>query len=69
MAAVVFAVSALAIVVLFITRAAGTPASTYSHGLLQVLSVLPTPGLAIALGLVIALMIMNGMQRARANRR
>lgn len=69
MAAAVFAVSALSIGVLFITRAAGTPPSAYRGGLLQVLAVLPTPGLAITLALVLTLVVLNIVRRGRSQER
>jgi uncharacterized Tic20 family protein len=68
MAFTVIGVSALAIVVLLVCQAAGVPAAAFTTGPLKVLGVLPLPGLAIGLLLVIASLVTAVVARSRANR-
>jgi uncharacterized Tic20 family protein len=68
MAFTVIGVSALAIVVLLVCQAAGVPAAAFTTGPLQLLGVLPLPGLAIGLLLVIASLVTAVVARSRANR-
>jgi hypothetical protein len=69
MAVTVIGLSALAIVVLLICQASGVPASAFSGGILQLVGLLPLPGLTIGLLLVITLIIVNVTARSRAARR
>ena len=69
MAGTVFVLTLAAIVALFVTRATGTPSSAYRSGALQFIAVFPTPGLAIGLALVIALIAVTAVRRARSERR
>ena len=69
MAVTVIGLSAAAIVVLLICQASGVPASAFSSGILQLVGLLPLPGLTIGLLLVIALIIVNVVARSRAARR
>jgi hypothetical protein len=68
MAVTVIGLSAAAIVVLLICQASGVPASAFSSGILQLVGLLPLPGLTIGLLLVIALIIVNVVARSRAAR-
>jgi hypothetical protein len=68
MAFTVIGVSALAIVVLLVCQAVGVPASTFTTGPLKVLGVLPLPGLALGLLLVIASVVVAVAARVRAGR-
>jgi hypothetical protein len=69
MAVTVIGLSAVAIVVLLICQASGVPASAFSSGILQLVGLLPLPGLTIGLLLVIALIVVNVVARSRAARR
>ena len=65
MAAAVFGVSALCVIVLLITRVAGVAQSEYRRGFLFIVSLAPLPGLALSLLFVIALIIVNAVARSR----
>jgi hypothetical protein len=69
MAITVIGLSAVAIVVLLICQASGVPASAFSSGVLQLVGLLPLPGLTIGLLLVIVLIVVNVAGRARSARR
>jgi hypothetical protein len=68
MAFAAIGISALAIVVLLVLQAVGVPASAFTAGPLEVLGVLPLPGLALGLLLVIASVITAVAARVRAGR-
>ncbi|MDQ1531581.1 MAG: hypothetical protein QOE37_1686 [Microbacteriaceae bacterium] len=68
MAVAVIGLSALAIVVLLICQASGVPASAFSSGILQLVGLLPLPGLTIGLLLIIAVIVVSATNRARAGR-
>jgi membrane protein implicated in regulation of membrane protease activity len=57
--------SAVAVVVLLVLRAAGVPNAAFQSGGLLVLQLLPLPGLTIGLLLVIALFVVLAVRRAR----
>jgi hypothetical protein len=54
--------------VLLVCQAAGVPAAAFATGPLKVLGVLPLPGLAVGLLLVIASLVTAVVARSRANR-
>jgi hypothetical protein len=68
MAATVIGLTALAIVALLICRAAGVPQSSFTSGPLQLLAVLPLPGLAIGLVLLLAVVVVSVAGRTRSQR-
>jgi RsiW-degrading membrane proteinase PrsW (M82 family) len=68
MAATVIGLTALAIVVLLICRAANVPQSAFRSGPLQLLAVLPLPGLAIGLILLLAVVVVSAVGRTRSQR-
>lgn len=58
----------ICIAAIFILRAAGTPESSFKSGLLELVAVLPLPGMALGLALLLALLIVNLARRARSQR-
>jgi RsiW-degrading membrane proteinase PrsW (M82 family) len=68
MAATVIGLTAIAIVVLLICRAANVPQSAFTSGPLQLLAVLPLPGLAIGLVLLLAVVVVSVVSRTRSQR-
>jgi hypothetical protein len=68
MAATVIGLTAVAIVVLLMLRAAGTSQSAFTSGPLQLLAVLPLPGLTIGLILLLAVIVVNVVARTRSQR-
>jgi RsiW-degrading membrane proteinase PrsW (M82 family) len=68
MAATVIGLTALAIVALLICRAANVPQSAFTSGPLQLLAVLPLPGLAIGLVLLLAVVVVSVVSRTRSQR-
>ena len=68
MAATVIGLTALAIVALLVLRAAGTTQSAFSSGPLQLLAVLPLPGLIIGLLLLLAVIVVSIVARTRSQR-
>jgi hypothetical protein len=68
MAAAVIGLTAVAIVTLLVLRAAGTPQSAFTTGPLQLLAVLPLPGLAIGLLLLLAVIAVSVVARTRSQR-
>jgi hypothetical protein len=68
MAATVIGLTALAIVALLICRAVGVPQSSFTSGPLQLLAVLPLPGLAIGLVLLLAVVVVSVASRTRSQR-
>jgi RsiW-degrading membrane proteinase PrsW (M82 family) len=68
MAATVIGVTALAIVALLVCRAANVPQSAFTSGPLQLLAVLPLPGLVIGLLLLLAVVVVNIVARSRSQR-
>jgi hypothetical protein len=58
-------VSALAVILLLVLRAAGVPNAAFQSGGLLVLQLLPLPGLTIGLLLVIALFVVLAVRRSR----
>jgi RsiW-degrading membrane proteinase PrsW (M82 family) len=68
MAATVIGLTALAIVVLLVCRAANVPQSAFRSGPLQLLAVLPLPGLAIGLVLLLAVVVVGVVDRTRSQR-
>ena len=68
MAATVIGLTALAIVVLLVCRAANVPQSAFTSGPLQLLAVLPLPGLAIGLVLLLAVVVVSIVSRTRSQR-
>jgi RsiW-degrading membrane proteinase PrsW (M82 family) len=68
MAATVIGLTAIAIVVLLICRAANVPQSAFTSGPLQLLAVLPRPGLAIGLVLLLAVVVVSVVSRTRSQR-
>jgi putative effector of murein hydrolase LrgA (UPF0299 family) len=55
-------------VVLLICRAANVPQSAFTSGPLQLLAVLPLPGLAIGLVLLLAVVVVSVVSRTRSQR-
>jgi hypothetical protein len=68
MAAAVIGLTALAIVLLLVLRAVGVPQSAFTTGPLQLLAVLPLPGLAIGLILLLAVIAVSVVARTRSQR-
>ena len=68
MAATVIGLTALAIVALLVCRAANVPQDAFTSGPLQLLAVLPLPGLAIGLVLLLAVVAVSVVQRTRSQR-
>jgi RsiW-degrading membrane proteinase PrsW (M82 family) len=68
MAATVIGLTALAIVVLLICRAANVPQAAFASGPLQLLAVLPLPGLVIGLLLLLAVIAVSIVARTRSQR-
>jgi RsiW-degrading membrane proteinase PrsW (M82 family) len=68
MAATVIGLTALAIIVLLILRAADVPQAAFTSGPLQLLAVLPLPGLAIGLVLLLAVVVVSVVHRTRSQR-
>ena len=68
MAATVIGLTALAIVVLLICRAVDVPQAAFASGPLQLLAVLPLPGLAIGLLLLLAVVVVSVVGRMRSQR-
>lgn len=68
MASTVIGLTALAIVVLLVLRAAGVDQSAFSSGPLQLLAVLPLPGLILGLLLLLAVIVVNVAARTRSQR-
>ena len=68
MAAAVIGITALAIVALLVSRALGVPEAAFSSGPLQLLAVLPLPGLAIGLLLLLAVIGVGVVARTRSQR-
>jgi RsiW-degrading membrane proteinase PrsW (M82 family) len=68
MAATVIGLTALAIVALLVCRAAGVPQSSFTSGPLQLLAVLPLPGLVIGLILLLAVVVVSVVSRSRSQR-
>ncbi len=66
MAATVIGLCVLDIAVLLIARGAGVPESAFHSGLLAVVQILPLPGLVIGLLLVLAVLAIGLVSRARA---
>ena len=65
MAFTVIGPSAIAIVALLLLHAAGVPDTAFRSGGLQLLAVLPLPGLAIGLLLVVVSFVLVAARRAR----
>jgi energy-converting hydrogenase Eha subunit H len=68
MAATVIGLTALAIVALLACRAANVPEAAFRSGPLQLLAVLPLPGLAIGLLLLLAVVVVSIVSRMRSQR-
>jgi hypothetical protein len=68
MAATVIGLTALAIVALLVCRAANVPQAAFTSGPLQLLAVLPLPGLVIGLLLLVAVVAVNIVARTRSQR-
>jgi len=68
MAATVIGLTALAIVALLVCRAVNVPQSAFTSGPLQLLAVLPLPGLAIGLVLLLVVIVVSAVSRARSQR-
>jgi hypothetical protein len=68
MAATVIGLTAVAIVGLLVLRAAGTSQSAFTSGPLQLLAVLPLPGLTIGLILLLAVIVVSVVARTRSQR-
>lgn len=65
MAFTLIGLSAVAVVALLVLRASGVPNSAFQSGFLQILQLLPLPGLTIGLLLVIVLFALLAAGRAR----
>ncbi|MFD1721409.1 hypothetical protein [Amnibacterium endophyticum] len=65
MAFALIGLSAISVVAILILHAAGVPDSAFRTGGLAVLTLLPLPGLTIGLLLVIALVVVVAVRRAR----
>ena len=65
MAFTLIGLSAVAVVALLVLRASGVPDEAFRSGFLQVLQLLPLPGLTIGLVLVIVLFVLLARRRAR----
>jgi hypothetical protein len=68
MAATVIGITALAIAVRLVLLAAGEPQTSFRSGGLQLLAVLPLPGLIIGLLLIFAVLAVNLAIRMRSQR-
>ena len=68
MAATVIGLTAVAIVALLVLRAAGVAQSAFVSGPLQLLAVLPLPGLIIGLLLLLAVIAVSLVGRTRSQR-
>ena len=68
MAATVIGLTAASIVVLLVLRAFGATQSAFSSGPLQLLAVLPLPGLTIGLVLLLAVIVVSVVARTRSQR-
>jgi RsiW-degrading membrane proteinase PrsW (M82 family) len=68
MAATVIGLTAVAIVALLVCRAMNVPQSAFTSGPLQLLAVLPLPGLAIGLLLLLAVVVVSVVSRTRSQR-
>ena len=68
MAATVFVVTLADVVALLVLRSSGLTANDFGSGFLQVLAVLPTPGIALTLLLIIAVVVVTAVRRARSQR-
>ncbi len=68
MAAGVIGLTALAIVVLLVLRAVNVPQEAFRSGPLQLLAVLPLPGFAIGLVLLLAVVVVSIVSRTRSQR-
>jgi hypothetical protein len=68
MAATVIGITALAIAVRLVLLAAGAPQTSFRSGGLQLLAVLPLPGLIIGLLLIFAVLAVNLAIRMRSQR-
>ena len=68
MAATVIGLTAVAIAALFVLQAAGVAQSDFAGGPLQLLAVLPLPGLTIGLLLLLAVIVLNLVARTRSQR-
>ena len=66
MALTLIGLSAVSVVALLVLHGAGVPDSAFRTGGLAVLTLLPLPGLTIGLLLVIALIVMTALRRARS---
>lgn len=65
MAFTLIALSAIAVVLLLVLRAAGVPEGAFRQGGLAVLTLLPLPGLSIGLLLVVASFVLVAVRRSR----
>ncbi len=68
MAATVIGLTALAIAALFVCQAANVPQAAFRSGPLQLLAVLPLPGLGIGLVLLLAVVVVSIVHRTRSQR-
>ena len=68
MAAAVIGLTAVAIAALFLLQAVGLEQSAFASGPLQLLAVLPLPGLTIGLLLLLAVIVLNLVARVRSQR-
>jgi RsiW-degrading membrane proteinase PrsW (M82 family) len=68
MAAAVIGLTAVAIAVLLVCRAVNVPQRAFASGPLQLLAVLPLPGLAIGLVLLLAVVVVSAIARGRSQR-
>jgi RsiW-degrading membrane proteinase PrsW (M82 family) len=68
MAATVIGLTALAVVALLVCRAVNVPQDAFTSGPLQLLAVLPLPGLAIGLVLLLAVVVVSVVHRTRSQR-
>jgi hypothetical protein len=68
MAATVIGLTALAIAALFVCQAAGVRQEAFRSGPLQLLAVLPLPGLAVGLLLLLATVVVSIVHRTRSQR-
>jgi hypothetical protein len=65
MAFTLIGLSAVAVVAILVLRAAGVPNAAFRSGFLQVLQLLPLPGLTVGLLLVIVLVVLLAVRRSR----
>ena len=65
MAFTLIGLSAIAVIALLVLRASGVPDAAFRSGFLQILQLLPLPGLTIGLLLVIVLFVLVAVRRSR----